>query len=166
MFSGQAIVRKTGKAVRRFRDSARALPQDRRGTAAIEFAIVGPALAMMMVAGVQLGMAFYNQNALNQIATQAARLFAEERSISTTPYTDTTSAVTTAQGGYSTLGGTITTTMYVNGTACASDTACNTALSTAAGQAAKVQLSYPCPTTNFVSLGTCPLVVSATYRVE
>lgn len=166
MFFGQLTAAGDQGALRRLPGSLRALAGDRRGAAAVEFAIVGPALAMMMIAGVQLGLAFYNQNALNQIATQAARLFAEERGVSTTPYTDTTSAITTAQGGYSTLSGTITTTMYVNGTACASDSACNTALSTAAGQAAKVQLSYPCPTTNFVPIATCPIVVSATYRVE
>jgi Flp pilus assembly protein TadG len=152
------------------RRCAAAMWRDENGSSAVEFAFVGPIMIMMMVSGTQLGIAFYNKNALMQVATQGVRIFSESRSVSTTPYTDTTTAITTALSGYTTLtAASVTKTIKSNGTTCTDNTCSMTA-----GQSAQVTLSYPCISTTWnIYLWTqidvisnCTLTATATMRIE
>ena len=150
---------------------SRALRDD-SGASAVEFAFVGPLMVMLLVSGTELGIAFYNKNALTQVATQAARIFSESRSVSTTPYSDTTTAITNALANYTTItASSVTTTIKSNGVTCTDNTC-----AMAAGNPAQVSLSYPCVVgaTNWTlflwsapdTITNCTLSASATMRIE
>ena len=86
---------------------------------------------------------------------------------SATPYTTTTGVVNAAATGLTTASLTIT--VKVNGATCASDAACQTALSNAASQQASVSVAYPCNLTvmdvNFAP-GGCTLQATIVGLVQ
>jgi Flp pilus assembly protein TadG len=116
------------------------------GAAAVEFAMLAPVLMMVLLGTVQFGLVLNNDVELINGARASVRQLAISRS-STTPYTNAKSAITSSAPDLT--GSSITLTFTVNGTACASDSACITALSTAAGTSASVSASYPCNLTIF-----------------
>ena len=79
---------------------------------------------------------------LNNAAAQGAMAFALSRG-TTTPYATTTTAITSAAPNLAS--GSVTKTLRVSGTACTTDSACQTAL--VAGATASVTVSYPCDLT-------------------
>jgi hypothetical protein len=102
---------------------------------------------------------------LTDAAGAGVRQFSISRS-STTPYSTTSSTVTAAAPGLT--AGSITLALQVNGTACASDTACQAALSNAAGGSATLTAAYPC---NLQIMGvnfapSCTLSAQVTDLVE
>jgi Flp pilus assembly protein TadG len=122
------------------------LLRDRDGIAALEFAVVAPVLFMLLFGIIQVGITFNNYLLLTNAVITGARTLSVSRGAAT-PFADTTNAIknsaptlTAAQ-----LNAHITT--RVNGTACASDTACASALNTATGQTAFVMATYPCDLT-------------------
>ena len=114
---------------------------DQRGAAAVEFALVLPMLLFVLFGIIQFGLTLNNYLVLTDGVRAGAREFAISRS-STTPYSSSKSAVTNSAANLTATS--ITITMRVNGTACAPDAACVTALSTASGGAALVTATYPC----------------------
>ncbi|MBV8589274.1 MAG: pilus assembly protein [Acetobacteraceae bacterium] len=120
---------------------------EQKGTAAVEFALIAPALLLLVLGGVQLALVLANYVALTNAANVGAMQFAISRS-DTTPYTDTVAAIKAAAPNLTAASLTIT--LSVNGTACSSDSACQTALTNAAPssggslQPASVTVSYPC----------------------
>lgn len=135
------IFRSVSPAARR---SLRCVVRDRSGAAAVEFAIVAPLLLMILTGIVQFGITLNNYIELTNAVRVGARQFAIGRS-STTPMTNVHNAVTASAMNLSSAN--IAITYKVNNTACASDSACRTALNAAAGGAATVRATYPCDLT-------------------
>jgi Flp pilus assembly protein TadG len=117
------------------------LAAGRQGTVTIEFAVIAPVLLLLVLGTFQFGLVISNYVLLTNAVGAGARQFSLSRG-DTTPYTDTVSVIT---GSSPTLtSGSITVTLSVNGTSCANDSACSTALTNAAGQPATVAATYPC----------------------
>jgi Flp pilus assembly protein TadG len=142
------------------------LGRNREGATAVEFALLAPALCMLLMGIVQFGLAFNNYITLNQAVTAGGRQFSLSRG-SSTPRSSTVSLVQSAAVNLTVANITITTT--VNGAACSTDSACQTALSANAKQPGSVSATYPCDLTifgtNFAPNG-CTLSSSTTERIE
>lgn len=141
------------------------IARDCAGSPAVEFALVGPVLLLLMFGIVTFGIAINNYIELTDAVRSGGRTLAISRS-SSTPYTSTTSAITSSAPNLTAAK--INTTMTVNGTACASDSACSTALSTAAGGTLTVRATYPCNLTvmsvNYAP--GCTLTATTTELIE
>ncbi|MGH6846156.1 MAG: TadE family protein [Methylocella sp.] len=140
------------------------------GTVAVEFALIGPVLVLAMVGMFVFGVALNNWVILTNAAEAGAIQFAYSRGNSA-PYTLTTAAITAAAPTLTPASLTIT--MSVNGTACASDATCQTALAANAGNAAFVQATYPCipNNPNLTVYGhqyspSCTMTVKTTERIQ
>jgi Flp pilus assembly protein TadG len=141
----------------------RGFPKERKAAVAVEFALIMPVLLLMVVGAGVFGIAIDNYIKLTGAASIGARQLAISRG-DATPYTDTVSAIQGAAPGLTQASLTIS--LLVNGTACATDAACNSAL--VAGVPAQVIASYPC---NLVVMGTnfapsCTLTANTTERVQ
>ena len=155
----------TARSLARAACLARGILKDRRGVEAMEFALIGPVLLGLLFGMVQFGLTFSSFIMLNDSVRVGARVLAISRS-SATPYTDATSALYAAAPTLTKAS--IGLTLTVNGGGCASDGACQTALSSAAGNAAAVSATYPC---NLNIMGVnywpgCTLTATTTERVE
>jgi len=139
----------------------------RNGVASVEFALVAPVLFLLVLGMCQFGIT------LNQYITltNAVRSGARQLSISrggTTPWTDTLNQIYWSAPNLTS--GSLTISVSVNGTACASDAACKSALTAvgATGAPAVVTASYPCTLAffgyNFASV--CNLSAQTTERIE
>jgi Flp pilus assembly protein TadG len=147
------------------------LLRNRSGGAAIEFAMIAPVLFGILFGIIQFSLFFNNVSVLTNATAAGALLFSQGRSFSA-PYS---SAVTAIQNTAATLTkANLNISMSVNGTACATDTSCQTALG-AGGVPATVTVSYPCPlvfspTTlqwiGFDASKICPLSASMTAVVQ
>ncbi|HET6607546.1 MAG TPA: TadE/TadG family type IV pilus assembly protein [Rhodopila sp.] len=141
------------------------LLRDDSGVSAVEFALVAPVLLMILLGVMQLGITFNNYIALTDSVRAGSRVLAAARS-STTPYSDATGAVYASAPTLK--AGSITLSLSVNGTACAGDGPCATALTGAAGSTANVHATYPCDLLIFGVdyVPSCTLTASTTERVE
>jgi Flp pilus assembly protein TadG len=138
------------------------LPPD-AGIAAIEFALLAPAMLMLMLGIAQLGVALFNYLSLADAVSTGTRTFAMSRGAAA-PLSATTSIMRAAAATLAPANLTIA--LSVNGVACATDTTCATAL--VSGQPATITATYPCSVlllgTNFAP--NCLLKASTTGRVE
>jgi Flp pilus assembly protein TadG len=115
--------------------------RDRAGAAAVEFALVAPFLLLLVMGTAQFGITLNNYLVLTNAVSAAARQLAISRSAAT----PRTSAVNRLYGAAANLTqSSLTITISVNGTACATDTTCATALLSNTGNPANVAASYPC----------------------
>ena len=139
-----------------------ALSRDCSGSIAIEFSMVAPLLVIMLMAIIQFGLLFNNMSVLTNATASGALLFSQGRSFST-PYTSAVSAIYTTATTLNT--GSLTITISVDGTTCASDSACQAAFGSG-GVPATVTVTYPCPlvfsasTLDWIGINTssfCPL---------
>ena len=117
-----------------------------KGVAAVEFALVLPPLVLLLMGTVQFGLVLADYVQVTNAAGVGAMTFAISRS-DTKPYTDSVSAIKAAAPSLTPAN--LTMTFSVNGTACSTDTACNTALTNAAPSGgaltpASVTVTYPC----------------------
>jgi Flp pilus assembly protein TadG len=122
--------------------------RDESGSSAVEFALVMPVALAIMLGGIVFGIAFNNYLMVTTAAEAGTFQLTVSRGVQTVagppaqgPWTNTVSAVQSAAPALTPSQLTITVT--VNGTACSSDSACQTALSSAAGQQGSVSVSYP-----------------------
>ena len=115
--------------------------KDRGGASAVEFALLAPILLVLALGIAQFGIVLNNYVMLTEATADGARQLALSRG-SASPYTNTVNAIQNAANNLT--AGNITITTIVNGTACTSDATCQTALSSASGQAASVTATYPC----------------------
>jgi Flp pilus assembly protein TadG len=153
--------------------------RDCAGTAFLEFALVLPVLLLVVFGITQFGLIFYHYTLVTNATAAGMRQLSISR-LDSTAYCDTENTIVNASGG---LGGTpgssgvcptlntgFTIAMKVNGTACASNSACQTALATAYAAAtnppepASVTVQYSCSAENLIEapefvihLGVCPL---------
>jgi Flp pilus assembly protein TadG len=139
--------------------------KDRKGIAALEFALIAPALLLMIVGMATFGVALNNYLTLTDAVRAGARILASSRS-STTPYSSATNAIYSSAPTLTTASLTIT--MTVNGTACSSDGGCATTLAASAGSPSSVSATYPCNLSvmGFNFAPTCTLTSTTTERVE
>lgn len=117
---------------------ARCLPGDRRGTAAIEFALVAPVLLLLLVGMIKFGIAVNQYHSLTNVGLQGATVLAFSRG-NPTPYSRTVAAITSASD---LVAGSITITVKIDGTTCSDDASCRGLL--VQGAVAEVRVSYPC----------------------
>jgi Flp pilus assembly protein TadG len=152
---GEAVL---GLIVRR-RDPERA----RAGTAAIEFALVGPMLFFLVLGMCQFGITVNQYLTLTNAVRSGARQLSMGRG-DATPRTDAINLIYASAPNLTQASFTITTS--VNGTACGTDATCAAAL--AAGLPTTVAASYPCSLAffgyNFAAV--CTLASQTTERVE
>ncbi len=114
--------------------------RDASGTSAVEFALMLPVVLALMLGCVVFGVGFNNYLMVTTAAEAGTFQLTVSRGDSTA-YSDTVNAVKGAAPALTPSQLTITVT--VNGTACSSDSACQTALTSAAGQQGTVSVSYP-----------------------
>jgi Flp pilus assembly protein TadG len=114
---------------------------DESGAMAVEFALVGPILLVILLGILQFGVTLNNYLELTDGVRVGGRTLAIGRATST-PLTSVTNAVRSAAANLTP--GSITITASINGASCASDSACTTALASAVGGSATVTASYPC----------------------
>lgn len=142
----------------------RRLPDNREGVSALEFAILSPVLMTVVLAIFQLGVVMNNFMVITNAAAKGALTIALSRG-ATTPYATTVAAINAAAPNLTTAD--IVTTVTINGTACATDSACSTAL--VAGVSAVVKTTYPCSLTimgvNYAP-GGCTLKAQTAQMVQ
>jgi Flp pilus assembly protein TadG len=148
------------------------------GAALVEFSIVMPVLILLVLGIGQFGLAFYHYTLVVSSAAAGARQLSISR-LDSNGYCDTENMIINASGGLGGVPGTsgscpsvygdTTITIAVNGTACSSNSSCQTALTNAyqAGgfppEPASVTVKLTCTNNSilpasFVSLtGICPL---------
>jgi Flp pilus assembly protein TadG len=112
------------------------------GAVAVEFAIVAPVLLAMLTGTAQFGLTLNQFVILTNAVATGAQLFSISRGTMPTPYTSTVAAIEAAAPNL--IPANLTITLSVNGTACTTDAACQTALSNAATDPATVTATYPC----------------------
>jgi len=140
--------------------------RDRRGVAALEFALVAPMLLLLIFGAAEIGIVLSQYETLTNTTIVGAMQFAFSAGVDSTPLTDATTSMTTAAPGLTPL----TITFSVNGTACTSNAACATALAGGTGYVT-VTASYSCVAINdivvsFDLLPGCALTSSQTERVQ
>jgi hypothetical protein len=120
----------------------------------------------MLFGIIQIGLTFTNYLLLTNAAIAGAQTLSISRGI-TTPYTTTTTVITGSVPTLTTLT-TANITTKVNGTACSTDAACATALTSASGDIALVTATYPCNLTivgiNFAP--SCTLTAQAGQVIQ
>ena len=137
------------------------------GTASVEFALVAPLLLLLVLGMCQFGITLNQYLTLTNAVRSGARQLSIDRG-APTPWTDTNNQIYASAPNLTQASLTIT--MSVNGTACASDATCKAALlaAGATGAPAAVTASYPCSLAffgyNFASV--CTLTSHTTERVE
>ena len=114
---------------------------DTAGAPAVEFAILVPVLLTLAFGALKFGIALNNYVMLTNGADASARILAISRG-SSSPYTTATNQLYSSASTLTRASMTVTVT--VNGSTCSADSACQTALNSAQGKAASVQVSYPC----------------------
>jgi len=117
------------------------LMRDESGVGAVEFALVAPLLLGIAIASLVFALALNNYILVTNASVAGVSNLILSRG-STTPYTDTVSAVRLA--AQSLPSASLTIAMSVDGASCASDSSCSTALSAASGKQADVAVSFPC----------------------
>jgi Flp pilus assembly protein TadG len=128
------------EAWRRLKASAGRL--GKRGAVAVEFAIVVPVQLVIVTGIAQFGLTLNEYVMLTNAVATGAQLFSISRGTTPTPHTSTVSAIEAVAP--SLIPANLTITLSVNGTACTTDAACQTALSNAATNPATVAATYPC----------------------
>lgn len=161
--SPASVARRRGGALR----SLRALVRDRDGAALVEFTLVVTLLVTILIAIMQFGLMLNGYIVLNGATQAGARRFALARGVNT-PYTDARTQIFNSAPNLKQ--GQLSITLAVNGTTCANDSACKTALQTAAGLPITVSTTYPCSRLTIIpgfALGqTCTVRSSMSARVE
>ena len=147
--------------------SLRALVRDRDGAALVEFTLVVTLLVTILIAIMQFGLMLNGYIVLNGATQAGARRFALARGVNT-PYTDARTQIFNSAPNLKQ--GQLSITLAVNGTTCANDSACKTALQSAAGLPITVSTTYPCSSLTIIpgfALGqTCTVRSSMSARVE
>ncbi|WP_426169824.1 TadE/TadG family type IV pilus assembly protein [Sandarakinorhabdus sp. DWP1-3-1] len=140
------------------------LSTDRRGSVAVEFALLFTLMLTMLFGATQFGIAFYHKEVLSTATKSAARLIGVGRT-NATIWADARAAFFEAAPSLKPAQTTVT--IVINGTTCGSNAACATAMATASGQPATVRATYPCNLkviTDFYP--GCLLKSSTTQKVE
>lgn len=143
------------------------LARERRdGMAAVEFALVLPFMALMVVGILSFGLALSNYVDLTEGVRAAVRVLAQASAYPTQAYSN---AQTYFAGATSNLNqANLTMTVTVNGTACSGAAACDTALAAATGDAVSVTATYSecIEVMGYNFLPSCQLTATTTQMIE
>ena len=120
-----------------------------KGGAVVELALVTPLLLLMGLGLIQFGWLLTNYIMVSNAASSGALYFAAQRGNST-PYTSTQTQVTSSAAYLTSANLTVST--RVNGTACASDSSCSSALSAATSASSPVVAAVSVTYNNFSPL--------------
>ena len=155
--------RERERSRRRFRlRSIRGRAENNSGASAVEFALFLPVLLMLGFAIMKFGFVFYDYIQLTNAVENGARQASAERG-ATTPLTATKAAV--LAGAPVLTSSSVVITMLVNGTACASDSACEAALT--ANSEATIQATYPCNIdVLWITFSSCTVTSKASELVQ
>ncbi len=137
----------------------------RAGGAASEFALVMPMVSLILMSIVQFGATYHKLVSLTGGVEAAALELSVGRS-SATVWTDTVNRFKAATG---TLDQTkVVLTASVNGVACATNAACQTALTSANGRSAVLTGTYPCnlKVMGFDAVPGCTLTATMSDRIQ
>ena len=149
---------------RRYAISTKRITGCQRGTALVEFGLALPLLLLIVVGTAQFALTLNSYVTLTDAVRAGARQFAVSRG-DASPKTNTVNRIYSSAPNLTQADLTIG--LSVNGTACATDAACSTAL--ASGLPATVTASYPCSLVvsgiDFAP-GGCALTAQTTERVE
>jgi Flp pilus assembly protein TadG len=144
----------------------RSFSRDCTAASAVEFALIFPVLAMLLLGIIYFGIAMNNYIELTNAASTGSRQLVVGRG-ATTPYSSTITAI---QNGAPNLdSSSITSTLTVGGVSCTSDNAaCQAAFGNGSTAVqATVSLTYPCTLTLFVlTVANCRLASSASGQVQ
>lgn len=142
----------------------RNLVRNERGSSLVEFAVILPVLALLVLAIGRFGITFNNFIALTDAVRAGARQLATGRGV-TNPCQNAQNRVYSAAPTLSQAS--LPVTIVVNGSTVSGNTCSNSILAT--GQDVTVSATYPCSLTffgiNFAG-GTCQLSASTTARIE
>ena len=142
----------------------RRLSQDRKGSVAVEFALLSGLMITMLLGIGEFGIALYDKLAITDATRAAAREIAIGRS-SLTVYDDAVNRFFGSAPGIVRANTTLT--VSINGGACASNSACATRLTAATGTPATITAQYPCSIKIMWNLVPgCTLTSATTQRVE
>lgn len=119
--------------------------RDRHGAVLVEFSLLAPVLLLLVLGIAQFGLTLNQYIMLWNGVGLGATQFAISGGASSTPYSTTVNLIESAAPSLDSADLTIT--LSVNGTACTSDAACQSALQTNAGNPAEVSATYPCSLT-------------------
>jgi len=135
------------------------------GSTVAELALLMPVISMLLFGTIYFGIALTNYQQLTFGVLSGARYFATARGAGT-PWSAAATAVYNAAPNLT--AGSITLAYTVNGVTCGSDTACSTALSTAAGLPSKLTGTYPCSLVVpfSISVSTCTLTAASSQVVQ
>lgn len=149
--------------VRHVARASRELAGDCSGAPALEFALIAPVFLAFLVVGMFFSLAVFQYVSLREGVLSGARQLAASVNDST-PYTDAVAAIEAAAPSLNTASLTIT--VSVNGTACATDAACSALM--AGTVAAQVTGTYPCSLTamGYTYISNCTLSSTATEMTE
>ena len=139
---------------------------DKRGVAALEFALVLPMLSILIFGAVEFGIILNQYQTLTNATIVGVKQFAFGIGVSPTPYTDARTAISTAAPRLTPLA----IRLFVNATECTSDADCKSKAAAAGSSGyVTVTLSYSCIADNFLpSLITIPTTISSqqTERIQ
>jgi Flp pilus assembly protein TadG len=117
--------------------------KDNDGSAALEFGIVAPIFLTLVAGIVQFGFTFGDYMFLTNAVMAGSQTLSVSRGI-TNPWTSTVNAMLASAPLLTPAQLRASISITVNGTSCAADAACVSALNTATGQPAVVTATYPC----------------------
>lgn len=148
---------------------------DRGGNSAIEFALLAPAMFMLLIGMMKVAIVFNNYIEVTNAVRAASRAFASSRT-SATPYTLTSTAICASAPnlrpcpGVTGLSFTASTAPAgsTTFTACTTDGGCATALSNNQTGSAQVTASYPCSLTvmNVNFIPSCTLSSQTSEMIQ
>lgn len=144
----------------------RGLWKDAAANTAIEFALLAPVLCFLLIGGAFFALGLFQYSSLTQGVRTGARQLASSLNNST-PYSDAVNALEGAAPALNT--GQLSISIWVNGTACTTDSTCKSALSGApVASGARITATYPC---SVVVMGhdflpQCELTSTATEMIE
>lgn len=139
--------------------------RDRRGVAALEFALVAPALFILIFGAAEFGILLSENLTLSNATIAGAQQFASSAGLDPTPYDDAVSAVQTGAPALNLTKSQIS--LTVNGTACTTNATCVSALQPGTGYVT-VTTTYSCAALNIVFnlLPNCTLTSQELERVQ
>lgn len=136
------------------------------GSAVVEFAMLAPVLFLLLIGMFQFGILINNYIQITEAVRVGGRTLAISRG-GANPWTSARNAVYASAPSLNQ--GNFTFTFTINGATCATDTACQTALTAAQGLTATLKADYNC--TSLVVYGTnflpgCTLSSTTSARIE
>lgn len=120
----------------------RKLVGDRKGSVAVEFALIVPVLIFLLQGIVIAAIALNKYVMLTDAVRVGVRELALSRGVSTTPQSSVLSRIYASAPTL--IPAKMVVTIKINGTACSTDADCVTALNLAQGKPAQVIATYPC----------------------